>query len=176
MRLTMSVSFAAIAALALAACGQSASDSAPGGDPDKAMADMSAQFQPGQYRTSVKFGHIDISGVPPAQAAQMKSMMTLDTTSQYCITPEKAKEGIAIMKEHMGRGSCKFESFNAASGAVDMVFACNAGAGMSLKSVGKGKYSSTGSEIEVKADMAMAGGMSLHAEQTVTMERIGDCT
>lgn len=85
-------------------------------------------------------------------------------------------KGIDVMKEQMGKGQCQFEKFDASGGKVETVFSCSPGAGMTLKAVSKGEYSATGSKVSVTSDMAVPGGKTIHVEQTITMERIGDCT
>lgn len=169
-----------LAALALAGCGQSATDKAAEGgssaDPAKAAAEMAFQFQPGKYRTTVEFGKVEMPGMPPAMVEQMKAMMTRTTSSEYCVSPDQAAKGMDVMKEQMGKGQCQFEKFEARGGTVESVFSCQTGQGMNLRSASKGSYSKTGSQVAVTSDMTIPGGKSMHLEQTVTMERIGDCT
>lgn len=169
-----------LATLALAACGQSGSDGTGGTaasvDPAKAAAEIAFQFQPGKYRTTVDFGKVEIPGMPSAMAEQMKAMMTQKTSSDYCVSPEQAASGMEVMKEQMGKGQCQFEKFAASGGKVDSVFTCQTGQGMSLRSASQGTYSPTGSKVAVTSDMTIPGGKSMHIEQTVTMERIGECT
>lgn len=176
MRLTKSMFSLALATAALAGCGQAATDTAPGGDPAKAAAEVAFQFQPGKYRTTIDFQKFDLPGMPAAQLEQMKAMMAKKSTSEYCVSPEQSGKGIEVMKEQMGKGQCQFEKFDASGGKVETVFSCSPGAGMTLKAVSKGEYSATGSKVNVTSDMAMPGGKTIHVEQTITMERIGDCT
>jgi hypothetical protein len=180
MRQTSRFAMLAAAALALAGCSKASDDAAGSGgtsvDPAKAAAEMAFQFKPGKYRTTIEIQKFEIPGMPAAFAGQMKAMMSKEAASEYCVSPEQATRGLEIMKEQMGKGKCQFERFDAKAGSVDSVFTCNSGEGMQLRSVSKGTYTETGSRAAVTADMSMPGGKAMHVEQTVTMERIGDCT
>jgi len=169
-------SLAMVSALTMAGCGQSSGENTGATDPAKAAAEMAFQFQPGKYRTTVEFGKVEMPGMPPAMAGQMKSMMSQNTSTEYCVSPEQAARGLDVMKQQMGKGNCKFEKFNASNGEVDSVFTCQTAKGMDLRSASKGSYSATGSKVAVTSDMTIPGGKAMHIEQTVTMERIGDCT
>jgi hypothetical protein len=172
-----SIAFLALSTFALAACGQSGSDGTAGGksaDPGKTAAEMVFQFQPGQYRTAIKIDKIEIPGMPAAAAAQMKGMMGKPIELEYCMSPEKAATGAEAMKENMAKGKCRFEKFEAKGGTVDSVMVCDSD-GMAIRTTSNGTYTPTGSVIKGSGDMAGPGGQKMHIEQTVTMERIGDC-
>jgi hypothetical protein len=172
-----SIAFLALSTFALAACGQSGSDEAAGGktaDPGKSAAEMAFQFQPGQYRSVLKIDKIDIPGMPAAAAAQMQRMMGKPIEIEYCMSPEKAATGAEAMKDNMAKGKCQFEKFEAKGGTVDSVMVCDS-EGMAIRMASRGTYTPTGSVIKGSGDMAGPGGQKMHVEQTVTMERIGDC-
>ena len=179
MRLTMHHAVLAAFAIGLAGCNQASNETTEAGgesvDPAEAAAEMAFQFKPGKYRTSIEIQRIDIPGMPAAMAGQMKAMMSQKTSSEYCISPEQAKRGLEVMKEHMSKGKCRFDQFDAKAGSVDSIFVCDTAEAMQLRAVSKGTYTETGSQAAVKADMTMPGGKSMHIEQTVTMERIGEC-
>jgi hypothetical protein len=180
MHKSLILSLAPLAALALAGCGQSApedkaANAGASGDPVKAAAEMAFRFEPGQYRTTVAIEKLEIPGMPAGMAGQMKAAMGKTTTSEHCITPESAAKGVEAMKQHMGQGQCKFESFNARGGTVDSVFSCQAGQGMTMRATSRGTYTATGSKVAAKVDMSGPGG-GMHMEQTMTTERIGDCS
>jgi Protein of unknown function (DUF3617) len=177
-RKSLILSLAMLGALTQAACGKPAPDeqtAASGGDPMKAAAEMAFRFEPGKYRTTIEFQKVEIPGMPAGVAEQMKAAMSKTTTSEHCITPESAAKGVEAMKEHMGKGQCKFESFNARGGAVDSVFSCEAGPGMTMRATSQGTYTATGSKVAAKVDMNGPGGKGMRLEQTMTTTRIGDC-
>jgi Protein of unknown function (DUF3617) len=174
MHKSLILSLAPLAALALAGCGQSAPE-------DKAAnagaaAEMAFRFEPGQYHTTVAIEKLEIPGMPAGMAGQMKAAMGKTTTSEHCITPESAAKGVEAMKQHMGQGQCKFESFNARGGTIDSIFSCEAGPGMTMRASSQGTYTSTGSKVAAKVDMTGPSGKGMHLEQTMTTERIGDCS
>lgn len=162
--------------LGLAACGSSGGDTTGGGDggANARASAAAAEFRmtPGQYRSTVTVTKFTAEGLPP----QMAQMMGQARSFDYCITPEQAAGGIEAVKRQMAEGNCTYERFNAAGGAVDAVFSCSSAPGMTLRASSKGTYSDSGSNVAVVADMTMPGGKAIHMEQTVSAERIGDCT
>lgn len=181
MRLPLVIALAAATTMMLGSCGKSAPDAAAtgaatsNGDPVKAAAELAFQFQPGQYRTTIAIGKVEIPGVPAALAEQMKTAMSKAISREHCISPEQATKGVEAMKQHMGQGKCQFESFSARGGTVDSVFTCQNGADMALRSTSHGTYTATGSQVAAKAEMNGTGGKVVRIEQTMTTERIGAC-
>lgn len=171
------IALLALSTVALAACGQSGSDSsAPVQtvDPGKSAAEVAFQFQPGQYRTTIKVDKYDIPGMPAAVLEQMKGAMGKPIEMTYCMSPEKAAMGTEAMKENMAQAKCQFEKFEARGGTVDSVMVCDS-QGMKIRSTSQGTYSPTGSVVKATGDLAGPGGQKIHVEQTITMERTGDC-
>ena len=173
---------AAVAVLALGACGKQGGDEAAaaggnGGDAASAAnkaAEMAFRFQPGQYRTTIEVQKMTMPGLPAAAQEQMKGMFAKGMTSEYCIKPEDAAKGVEEMKNQMAKGDCHFEKFEASGGTVKSVFTCK-NQGMEMHSSSEGTYSDTGSQVAIVADMSMPGGKGMHIEQTVKTERIGEC-
>lgn len=178
----------ALAALLLAGCGQSGGKDAEAGasgapaaeaaaktDPDKEVAEVAFQFTPGLYRTTVTIQALDIPGAPPEVAAQMKKAMGKPQVRDHCMAPDQAKKGFDTMKENMAKGNCKFDEFSASDGQVRSVFACQPGKGVQMRASSQGTYSPTGSQVAIKADMTGPDGKTMHIEQLVKSERVGDC-
>lgn len=171
--------FTAIAALALAACGDASKDKRSESAEDKSgltipggnLADADFRMQAGQYRSTVSIQKVSAVGLP----AQVTQMMPKQKSFEYCITPAQAAAGLDGVKQQMAQGRCEYESFKASSGNVDAVFSCDAGQGMKLRASSHGTYSDSGSQVAVVGDFAMGGGKAIHVEQTVRAERIGDC-
>ena len=72
------IALLAFSTVALAACGQSGSDSSEPVqtvEPGKSAAEVAFQFQPGQYKTTIKIDKYEIPGVPAAALEQMKGVM-----------------------------------------------------------------------------------------------------
>ncbi|MEQ1498229.1 MAG: DUF3617 domain-containing protein [Novosphingobium sp.] len=176
------ITISIIAALALSACGQSSdSNSGAGKDgagdrpgitiPDGNLADADFRVKAGQYRTTVSIQKVVAEGLPP----QITAAMPKQQSFEYCITPEQSAAGLEGVKQQMAKGNCQYESFQASGGKVDAVFTCNSGRGMDMRATSHGTYSDSGSDVAVVGDMVMAGGKSVHVEQSVRAERIGDC-
>ncbi len=185
MRKINALTILTLSAAALAACGQSgkegdaakgaeASAAAPA-DPDKEAAEVAFQFQPGLYRTTISVQKIEMPGAPPEIAGKIKAAMGKVQTSEHCMKPDQAAKGMAAMKEGMAKGKCTFDKFEASGGKVSSAFSCQAGEGMTMRAESNGTYSPTGSEVFIKVDSSAPAGGSMHIEQTVKSERIGDC-
>ena len=173
------IAFSCLAVLALGACGKSATEektAASGGSQalEKA-AEMAFQMQPGKYRTSVAVQKVEIPGMPAKVAEQMKAMMSKSSSSESCVTADRAAKGIEVMKEQMAKGQCTFDRFEAFGGTVDASFTCKSGDQMTLKATSNGTYTPTGSVIQATGDMTGPGGKTIHIEHIITTERIGDC-
>jgi len=166
----------ALSALALGACSkQAATTDAPAqANADKAAAEMAFRFSPGQYRTTIEVTDFAMPGMPPQAETQMKAMFAKAASQEYCLKPEDAAKGIEAMKENMAKGDCKFDKFEASGGTVSSAFTCKSD-GMEMHSTSQGTYSDTGSQVAIKADMKAPDGKTMHIEQTVKTERIGDC-
>ena len=180
MRKSIANSLFALSLLALGACGQSASDDQSGGGKAKSALEnagqIAFQMQPGKYRTTMAIQKIEIPGMPPQMAEQMKAMMSKAASAESCVTPDAAKRGLEVMKEQMAKGKCQFEKFEARGGTLDTAFTCQSGQGLTMKAVSHGTFSPTGSQVQVVGDMAGPGGKTMHVEHTVTTERIGECS
>ena len=171
-----SIAIPCLAVLVLGACGKSATEekAAESAALDKA-AEVAFQMQPGKYRTSVAVQKVEIPGMPAKIAEQMKAMMSKNSTSESCITPDRAAKGVEVMKEQMAKGQCTFDKFEASGGTVDASFSCKSGDQMTVKATSKGSYTPTGSVIQATGDMTGPGGKTIHIEHVITTERIGDC-
>lgn len=162
-------------AFALAGCGSNEGASSPG---DKAKANEAAaaavadfKIVPGRYRSTVSIQKFSAEGMPP----QMQAMMGKPRSFEYCITPEQAAQGMDGIKRQLADGKCQYESFRANNGTIDAAFTCSPASGVSMRATSKGTYSESGSESAIVADMTIPGGRSIHIEETVKAERIGDC-
>lgn len=180
MRKVSAFTLLSLSAAALAACGQSATDSAEGGaaagkDALANAAEVAFQMQPGKYRTTVTIDKIEIPGMPGGMGDQMKAMLSKAANHESCVSPEQAKRGLEIMKEQMARGQCQFDKFEASGGKLDSVFTCKTAEGMEMRAASTGTYSDTGSTVSAKGEMTGPGGVQMRVEQTMVTERIGDC-
>lgn len=167
---------ASAAALALSACGSGGKEP-PGQGPEATGAPAGAfQLQPGKYRTSVSVEKIEIPGMPIAMADQMTAMMGRAAAEDSCITPERAAQGLEVLKQQIARGKCRFGRFQADAGTLDSAFTCETGDGMTMEATSRGTYSSTRSEMRIDGRLIGPGEKTMRVIQTVNSERIGDCS
>lgn len=171
-----------LVALPLAGCskaenGDPASGAASTAAADPATAVQAAvfQFQPGQYRSTVSIDKIEIPGLPAGAGERMKAMMEKSRSIEYCLSAEDAAKGTDAMKEHMAKGKCRFERFEASGGTVNSEMVCEGGQGASLRTTSSGTYTPTGAVVKGRGEMVGPAGRSMRIEETVTMERIADC-
>ena len=166
------------AVLALGACGKGTD---PGSDTAaKATAAVAGvHFQPGLYQSKIDIKQLDIPGMPPPVIAAMRSRM-LEQPLTYCVTPEEAAKGAEVMKQHMGKGQCQFDKFDAAGGKLASSMTCQLGGKGTMQIEAHGTYTDTGSVTSSTLDMAPDGPAGaagkMHIEQVTTTTRIGDCT
>ncbi|MFM5895843.1 MAG: DUF3617 domain-containing protein [Novosphingobium sp.] len=167
------------AALSLAACNKAGGGSDAGGGsgsmPEKVAAAVSEmKIQPGLYQATVDIKAVDMPGLPPAVLDGVKKGMAGKPLT-YCISAEDAAKGIAAMKEHMAKGKCQFDKFDAANGTIDQSMTCQMGKG-TMHVIGHGTYTDAGSVVASTTDMSGPGGKTMHLEQVTTTKRVGDCT
>lgn len=171
---------AACCALFVTACGESNPDAAqPSQDDAKQGAEPFAQdfrLEPGKYRTTVSIDSLDMPGLPPQVAQQTRAMMADAASAESCVTSRDAARGIEVIKRQVARGDCEFQKFETHGDTVEAAFQCRTGDGMTMVATSRGTYSSTGSKVSLTGDLAGPNGKAMHIEQTVTTERIGDCS
>ena len=167
-----------IAAIALQGCGQSSDKSGAAASSGNAAAASAAldepsfKVQPGKYRSTINITKLDLGGLP----VQVAAAMPRESSYEYCVTPEQADKGLDAIKQQIAKGGCQFESFKASGGTVDGVFTCTAEGGFAMRSASHGTYTDSGSDVSITADAKLPGGRSMHVEQSVKAQRIGDCT
>jgi len=133
---------------------------------------------PGKYESKIEITSIDIPGLPPAQAQQMKSMMggMMGQVQSYCLTPEEAEKGFEQALKESQKGECAFESFNVSGGKMDGRMRCKMEGGEGVMDMtGTGTPTSSDTRMNmVMTNKSLPGGrmtMAMH----VTSKRIGDC-
>ncbi len=178
-RQVLSAALILVGTASLSACGKSGGDAETSAAPaDKAVAaaaEVAFKMEPGLYRTTINVTKAEIPGLPPQLMEKMKESMSKAASTESCITPEHAAKGVEVMKEQMAKGDCQFEKFEASGGTIDSAFTCKSKEGMAMKVASHGTYTPTGSVVDAKAEMTGPGGKTMHIEQTVTTERVGDC-
>ena len=161
---------AAAPALLLIGCGEGG----PGGGGAVAL-------QPGQWETTVQFTSIEVPGVPEAQLAQMREMMSRPQTRSECITPEQAANPTGNMMSPGGGDACQFSESTFAGGTIRMRGTCQQpGQGTAQMSM-EGSYTATtmqaniSSEVQAPAGAPQGGPQSVRMSGTFSSRRTGEC-
>ncbi len=176
------LTFAAIAALALAGCGEKAAQTKTA-DEVIAEAGELEQPQPGQYETKVELLAFEVPGLPPQQAEKMKSMMgnVGGQSSSYCLTPEEAKKGFeeSVRKMSQGQGGldCKFVEFDVDGGKLAAEMTCDNPQGVksTMTVDGAATSDSTSMTMDIRQKAAMIPGGEMRMKMKMDSRRTGDC-
>lgn len=163
-------------ALPLAGCG---SDNGPKtAEEVKQEAAQIAQPTPGEYRNKIEITRLDVPGMPPEAAEQMKAMMKAAQENTVCLTKAQTDKGFKDMFKDIGKGDqCTYTKFEVDGGKLDAQMDCNSAQGAKSTMKMNGTVSSTGSDVTVMMDTS--GGPPPMSEMKMTMhavsERIGEC-
>lgn len=171
------------AALTLAACGDSATES--GKMTESEVADEIAESRslvPGQYQASFQITRFDMPGVPAEAQQQMRAMMTSAAQVQqsYCLTEEQARRGSQDMFRELSRGTgdCSFTRFDVDGEDVSGELTCTAQGGGQAKMTMTGTMGNNSSDMTMVTDITDASLPQGRAqmEMQVSTRRTGDCT
>ena len=138
-----------------------------------------ARIEPGKWRTDVALNIVDIPGLPPEIAGQMKQQMagSANHTRETCVTPEMADRPPGELLGSEG-DSCRYETLTMAGGRLDAVMVCKAGeSGGDVRMTVGGDYG--GSRYDLTSDMVMkmpgAAAQTMTIKMNVKGERLGAC-
>ncbi len=175
-------SLAAVAVLALAACGGEARKPVTA-DEVIAEAGELEKPRPGQYRTEVELIEFSVPGLPAAQAEQLKGMMggvSAEGTA-FCLTEQEAGKGfedsIRKMTEGTGGMKCEFADFDVDGGKIDAALSCSGQQGLSaeIALAGTAGAESSAMRMTMVQKAAMIPGGEIRMEMTMNSRRVGDC-
>ena len=137
-----------------------------------------AFVSPGQWEGTMTINDVQIPGVPPEMAAQMKARMGGQPHSfSSCLTPEEAKQpkGKFFGSDS---GQCRYDRFTMAGGSIDAVMKC-AEDGVERTMTMTGNYSPNGYKMTVASTGGEAKGNPMAAmsmSMTIDAKRTGECT
>ena len=175
MRVTVMISFAA---LALAACGGddvSVTNASPEEVAKKVDQAGGARFNPGEWETTVETVSVDIPGLTGPMKEQMTQLMlNKKQVGTSCVTPEEAKSPPAKVLAN-GQGRCTYEKFTMAGGKIDGTLSCDAEGGkMTMRMTGS--FTDDRFTIENDMETAMPGGAQVMKIKAKTSgKRLGEC-
>ncbi|MGZ8999364.1 MAG: DUF3617 domain-containing protein, partial [Allosphingosinicella sp.] len=132
----------------------------------------SDQIQPGMWETTSRMTNVEVPGMPPAVAAQMKAQMASQAQTQsQCITPEQAANPAGKMLNQGGEAQgCQFSDSTFAGGRIKVRGTCPgpAGAGTATMSW-EGTYTATTMEGRITAQVEAPAGGAQGGPQTIRM-------
>jgi hypothetical protein len=135
-------------------------------------------IEPGKWQTKISVLDVDIPGIPPQVAQQMKQSMAKMQEHSYdtCLTEADVKRP----KEDFFAGKsndCRYDHFTMSGGKIDAALRCEAKPSGTMTMAIKGTYSRDSYEATMAMDMSgrgPEGGMKMrsHSES----RRIGACS
>ena len=144
-------------------------------DKVRAASNDSGLVKPGKWLSTVTVEQIDMPGMPPQVAAQMKKMMVAKAhTTESCLTREEAKQPQA--KFFAGNDQCRYDHFTMGSGKIDAQMHCSAGGTTQVMQM-NGTYSPTQYQMHMKSQTEGGkAGEAMTMQMTVDAKRLGQCT
>ncbi len=164
----------------LAACGESEQSEPVAVNDIVTEAQKLNKPKPGKYRSTAKLLEIDVPGMPPGVAAQMKDQMSKieSESSEQCLTKAQVDKGWEDLVKNMNKASegadCQFEKFNVDDGNLDAQMTCNAAAGIAAKIAMTGKMEPE-KQVMTMVVSQSGGPTQMNMKMEITNERIGDC-
>ena len=105
----------------------------------------------------------------------MKAAMGLAQKMEYCLTPEKADQGVQEMLGKMN-GDCTYSNFNVSGAKVSGDMACKAPTGGSMKTQMIGTTTDESSDLNMKVEVTQPGvPVTMKMDLSMSMKRVGDC-
>jgi hypothetical protein len=123
--------------------------------------------QPGEWSMTTTIKSMEMKGMTPAMASAMKE----PTTSESCVTPEKAAKGVSALTSQNG-GDCTVKSHAVTGGILDLQAVCGTGAG-AMDMHMHGPFSATG--YSLTTDMSRNGAKPMKTTILMEARRTGAC-
>lgn len=129
-------------------------------------------IQPGKWQSTVTIDKMDMPGMPPQVASQMRAMMAQAHTTDTCLTPDQVKQPKANF--FSGNDQCRYDHFTMGHGKIDAQMTCDQGGSSQVMQM-SGTYSPQSYHMQMKADGG-AAGKAMTMQMTVDAKRVGECT
>ena len=133
---------------------------------------------PGRWETKVSLLDIEVPGMPPQMAQQMKQTMgkLQDNTYATCLTDadvKKPKEDFFAGKDN----ECRYDNFTMGGGKIDAVMHCGkGGAKQTMQMAGTYSPESYEMQMSTKTESGGAEARGMAMRMRVEAHRIGECT
>ena len=133
------------------------------------------RVRPGRWVSEVTLESIDIPGMPPAAAEQIKATMAKAASGhETCLTPEQANRP----REDFFAGSdgnCRYDRFSMDGGKIDGVMRCSAQGSTQLISF-DGAYSPDSYDMQMRSTVETGPGANpMTMAMRIKSRRVGDC-
>jgi hypothetical protein len=144
----------------------------------------SDQIQPGMWETTTRMTEIEVPGMPPEIAQQMKAQMQNQSQTQsQCITPEQAANPAGnVLNQGSDAQGCNFSDSTFAGGRINVRGTCPGPGGQGSATMSwEGSYTATTMEGRIRAEVQAPAGAAATGPQTIRMSgtlsarRTGEC-
>ncbi|MEA3014461.1 MAG: hypothetical protein QOD42_3006 [Sphingomonadales bacterium] len=144
------------------------------------------QLQPGQWEMVTRVKSIEIPGAPPEAQAQLRSGVGRSQTNQDCITPERARNPLAQMRQMMSQGqaaNCRFTDEVFGGGVIRIRATCpgpggQASGGGTVSLEGSFTATTLQATLSVNAtggSPAVPGATGMNMSAEINGRRVGEC-
>lgn len=130
--------------------------------------------RPGKWVSTVSIEQMDMPGMPPQAAEQMKRMVERTHKTESCLTPEEVKQPKG---DFFGGGeNCRYDHFRMRGGKIDAAMRCSQ-EGVTQVMEMSGSYSPDSYQMRMKSKTAGGpAGEGMAMQMRVEAERVGECT
>lgn len=135
-------------------------------------------IQPGKWETKITLIDIDVPGMPPQMAQQMKQTMAKFQEHGYtsCLTEadvKRPKEDFFAGRNH----NCRYDHFTMSGGKIDAALQCQGRRSETMTMAINGTYSSDAYEATMAMDVAGGpDGKGMKMRSHSVSRRLGQCT
>ena len=135
-----------------------------------------ALIEPGKWQTKISVLNVEIPGMPPQAAQQMKQMMAKAQAQTYdtCLTEADVRRP----KEDFFSGEsndCRYDHFTMSGGKIDAALRCDAKSSGTMAMTINGTYSSDSYEATMAMDMSRGSEGSMKIRSHSESHRVGEC-
>ena len=131
--------------------------------------------RPGRWVSDVTLESIDIPGMPPAAAEQIKATMAKAASGhETCLTPEQANRPSEDFFAGAD-GNCRYDKFTMDGGKIDGVMRCSAQGSTQLISFA-GAYSPESYDMKMNSRLETGPGANpMTMAMRIKSRRVGEC-
>jgi hypothetical protein len=133
----------------------------------------------GLWESKITVEQLDMPGMPPEMASQMKQMMAQNQPKAFksCLTPEDVKKPDEDFFAGQNKG-CRYDRFTMGNGKIDAVMRCGGDQATQVMQMA-GTYSPDAYQMQMsnKVEAAAKGAQgSMAMRVRVDAKRVGECT